>query len=163
MRSNTLLLRNSVAYFSLKRRRRSRGEWVSSSGVQLDILPNLVALLFAYVLALPIAWDRERNERKRGSSNFPSGRYSSVRVCSGGNWLCPKLDRKRELNISCLGIRFPIPGAAHWRRNALYPRAGRTAVSSTRWKSASATCTGCVTARSFEPIFISTFMICGSS
>jgi len=38
-------------------------EGLASLGVELDIVPHLVALLAAYVLALPIAWDRERNER----------------------------------------------------------------------------------------------------
>lgn len=46
-------------------------EWLASLGVELDIVPHLVALLVAYVLALPIAWDRERNERSAGLRTFP--------------------------------------------------------------------------------------------
>ncbi|MEB2846696.1 MgtC/SapB family protein [Rhizobiales bacterium RZME27] len=46
-------------------------EWLASLGVELDIVPHLIALLVAYVLALPIAWDRERNERSAGLRTFP--------------------------------------------------------------------------------------------
>nr|WP_246712848.1 MgtC/SapB family protein [Rhizobium sp. BK399] len=35
------------------------------------MLRNLTALLAAYILALPIAWDRERNERSAGLRTFP--------------------------------------------------------------------------------------------
>ncbi|MBO0144083.1 MgtC/SapB family protein [Agrobacterium sp. Ap1] len=40
-------------------------------GVELDIFPHLITLLIAYVLALPIAWDREKNERSAGLRTFP--------------------------------------------------------------------------------------------
>jgi putative Mg2+ transporter-C (MgtC) family protein len=46
-------------------------EWFNSFGVNFSILPHLAALLFAYVLALPIGWDRERNERSAGLRTFP--------------------------------------------------------------------------------------------
>lgn len=46
-------------------------EWLNSLGVQINIVPHLVALLFAYILALPIGWDRERNERSAGLRTFP--------------------------------------------------------------------------------------------
>lgn len=46
-------------------------EWLASLGVELNIVPHLVALLVAYILALPIAWDRERNERSAGLRTFP--------------------------------------------------------------------------------------------
>jgi putative Mg2+ transporter-C (MgtC) family protein len=46
-------------------------EWLTSVGIELDIVPHLVALLVAYMLALPIAWDRERNERSAGLRTFP--------------------------------------------------------------------------------------------
>jgi putative Mg2+ transporter-C (MgtC) family protein len=46
-------------------------DWLASVGVELNIVPHLVALLVAYVLALPIAWDRERNERSAGLRTFP--------------------------------------------------------------------------------------------
>ena len=36
-----------------------------------DPLPHLVALLVAYVLALPIGWNRERAERSAGLRTFP--------------------------------------------------------------------------------------------
>ena len=45
--------------------------WLASLGVELDVVPHLVALLVAYLLALPIAWDRERNERSAGLRTFP--------------------------------------------------------------------------------------------
>jgi putative Mg2+ transporter-C (MgtC) family protein len=34
-------------------------------------LPHVAALAFAHVLALPIGWDRERNERSAGLRTFP--------------------------------------------------------------------------------------------
>jgi putative Mg2+ transporter-C (MgtC) family protein len=37
----------------------------------LRVLPHAAALAFAYVLALPIGWDRERNERSAGLRTFP--------------------------------------------------------------------------------------------
>jgi putative Mg2+ transporter-C (MgtC) family protein len=46
-------------------------EWLASMGVELNIVPHLIALLVAYVLALPIAWDREINERSAGLRTFP--------------------------------------------------------------------------------------------
>jgi putative Mg2+ transporter-C (MgtC) family protein len=46
-------------------------EWLNSLGIQINIVPHLIALLFAYVLALPIGWDRERHERSAGLRTFP--------------------------------------------------------------------------------------------
>ena len=36
-----------------------------------DILPHAVALLAAYLLAIPIGWDREKEERSAGLRTFP--------------------------------------------------------------------------------------------
>lgn len=36
-----------------------------------DILPHILALAAAYVLALPIGWNREREERSAGIRTFP--------------------------------------------------------------------------------------------
>ena len=36
-----------------------------------DLLPHLVALLIAYVLAFPIGWNRETEERSGGLRTFP--------------------------------------------------------------------------------------------
>jgi putative Mg2+ transporter-C (MgtC) family protein len=36
-----------------------------------DLWPHLAALLLAYVLALPIGWNRERQERSAGLRTFP--------------------------------------------------------------------------------------------
>jgi putative Mg2+ transporter-C (MgtC) family protein len=36
-----------------------------------NILPHLLALGIAYVLASPIGWDREREERSAGLRTFP--------------------------------------------------------------------------------------------
>lgn len=35
------------------------------------VLPHLVALSIAYILALPIGWNRERAERSAGLRTFP--------------------------------------------------------------------------------------------
>ena len=36
-----------------------------------DIVPHLTALLIAYALAIPIGWNREREERSAGLRTFP--------------------------------------------------------------------------------------------
>jgi putative Mg2+ transporter-C (MgtC) family protein len=41
------------------------------SGDHFDILPQLTALAIAYVLALPIGWNREKAERSAGIRTFP--------------------------------------------------------------------------------------------
>lgn len=38
---------------------------------QISILPHAVVLAIAYVLALPIGWNREHNERSAGLRTFP--------------------------------------------------------------------------------------------
>ena len=38
---------------------------------KFDIVPHLFALAVAYVLALPIGWNREREERSAGLRTFP--------------------------------------------------------------------------------------------
>lgn len=38
---------------------------------RLDFLPHLAALALAYFLALPIGWNREREERSAGLRTFP--------------------------------------------------------------------------------------------
>jgi len=40
-------------------------------GRAFDIVPHLVALLIAYVLAFPIGWNREQEERSAGLRTFP--------------------------------------------------------------------------------------------
>jgi putative Mg2+ transporter-C (MgtC) family protein len=45
--------------------------WLTSLAGSFDILNHLAALAFAYALALPIAWDRERHERSAGLRTFP--------------------------------------------------------------------------------------------
>lgn len=42
-------------------------EWLGT----LRILPHAAALAFAYALAFPIGWDRERQERSAGLRTFP--------------------------------------------------------------------------------------------
>jgi putative Mg2+ transporter-C (MgtC) family protein len=46
-------------------------DWLGNVGAHMDLLRNLAVLVVAYVLALPIAWDRERNERSAGLRTFP--------------------------------------------------------------------------------------------
>ena len=46
--------------------------------VAFRVLPHVAALAFAYVLALPIGWDRERNERSAGLRTFPLVAVASV-------------------------------------------------------------------------------------
>lgn len=46
-------------------------DWVADFGFHTGLIRHLLVLLVAYVLALPIAWDRERNERSAGLRTFP--------------------------------------------------------------------------------------------
>lgn len=45
--------------------------WLTELRDTFDIFAHLSALGFAYALALPIAWDRERHERSAGLRTFP--------------------------------------------------------------------------------------------
>jgi putative Mg2+ transporter-C (MgtC) family protein len=38
---------------------------------RFDLMPHLAALMLAYVLALPIGWNREKEERSAGLRTFP--------------------------------------------------------------------------------------------
>ena len=38
---------------------------------EFNLIPHLTALAIAYLLALPIAWDREQSERSAGLRTFP--------------------------------------------------------------------------------------------
>ncbi|HET7709713.1 MAG TPA: MgtC/SapB family protein [Sphingomicrobium sp.] len=40
-------------------------------GQEFNLLPHLVALLIAYLLAFPIGWNREHEERSAGLRTFP--------------------------------------------------------------------------------------------
>jgi len=40
-------------------------------GLSFNVLPHLGALTVAYILALPIGWDREKSERSAGLRTFP--------------------------------------------------------------------------------------------
>lgn len=44
---------------------------LSSLATDFNFLPHLLALMTAYVLALPIGWDREKSERSAGLRTFP--------------------------------------------------------------------------------------------
>lgn len=44
---------------------------VSAIVQSFNVLPHLGALVIAYLLALPIGWDRERSERSAGLRTFP--------------------------------------------------------------------------------------------
>jgi len=41
------------------------------AAIQTDLLPHLKALALAYVLVLPIGWDREKEDRSAGLRTFP--------------------------------------------------------------------------------------------
>ena len=44
---------------------------VLAIGQSFNIVPHVIALTMAYVLALPIGWDRESEERSAGIRTFP--------------------------------------------------------------------------------------------
>ena len=39
--------------------------------ISLPVIPHFAVLLFAYLLALPIGWNREKEERSAGLRTFP--------------------------------------------------------------------------------------------
>ncbi|VVT31885.1 MgtC/SapB family protein [Rhizobium sp. EC-SD404] len=44
---------------------------IVATGEEFNVLPHLLALGIAYILALPIGWDREKTERSAGLRTFP--------------------------------------------------------------------------------------------
>jgi putative Mg2+ transporter-C (MgtC) family protein len=42
-----------------------------AAGASFNVVPHIIALTIAYLLALPIGWDREREERSAGLRTFP--------------------------------------------------------------------------------------------
>lgn len=56
-----------------------------------DILPHVVAMLSAYLLAIPIGWNREKEERSAGLRTFPlvaiasCGFIQAAEVVAAGN------------------------------------------------------------------------------
>lgn len=44
---------------------------LAAIGLAFDVVPHLGALIAAYILALPIGWDREKTERSAGLRTFP--------------------------------------------------------------------------------------------
>lgn len=52
--------------------------WLDSIHPSFDLLSHLGALAFAYILALAVAWDRERNERSAGLRAFP---FVAIAAC----------------------------------------------------------------------------------
>lgn len=44
---------------------------IMAIGQTFDVVPHAIGLVVAYVLALPIGWDREREERSAGLRTFP--------------------------------------------------------------------------------------------
>jgi putative Mg2+ transporter-C (MgtC) family protein len=44
---------------------------LSAIGGSFNIVPHLTALIAAYILALPVGWDREKSERSAGLRTFP--------------------------------------------------------------------------------------------
>lgn len=52
--------------------------WLDSIHPSIDLLSHLGVLAFAYILALAVAWDRERNERSAGLRTFP---FVAIAAC----------------------------------------------------------------------------------
>ncbi len=46
-------------------------EQIATIVASFDVLPHIGALTVAYLLALPIGWDREKSERSAGLRTFP--------------------------------------------------------------------------------------------
>lgn len=54
-----------------------------------QVLPHILALLIAYVLALPIGWNREREERSAGLRTFPLVAIASCGFVQAAESLTP--------------------------------------------------------------------------
>jgi putative Mg2+ transporter-C (MgtC) family protein len=79
----------------------------------LRVLPHAAALAFAYVLALPIGWDREHNERSAGLRTFPLVAVAScgfVQATEGITGNSPEA-QARIIEGLITGIRFIGGGA----------------------------------------------------
>ncbi|CAD7048241.1 transporter [Pseudorhizobium endolithicum] len=56
-----------------------------------DLIPHFLALMTAYILALPVGWDREKSERSAGLRTFPlvamaaCGFVQAAETVIGGN------------------------------------------------------------------------------
>jgi hypothetical protein len=92
----------------------------------LRVLPHVAALAFAYMLALPIGWDRERNERSAGLRTFPLVAVAScgfVQATEGITGSSPEA-QARIVEGLITGIGFIGGGAIIKQSGAVQGRAG---------------------------------------
>jgi len=72
-----------------------------------NIMPHMIALAIAYVLALPIGWDREREERSAGLRTFPL-----VAIASCGFVRLPKRSSRGNLKLRRASLKGSSQGWA---------------------------------------------------
>jgi putative Mg2+ transporter-C (MgtC) family protein len=77
------------------------------------LLPHLVALAAAYLLAIPIGWNREREERSAGLRAFPLVAVASCGVIQAAETMLGSspeaMARIIEGLIAGMGLRRPQP------------------------------------------------------
>ena len=95
-----------------------------------NLLPHLAALIVAYLLALPIGWNREREERSAGLRTFP---LVAVASC-GFIQAAESIVGDDPLNRGDHRLREGDEGGAPQLR--AHPLAGLAPVRSRCWKSA---------------------------
>lgn len=86
---------------------------------RFDLLPHLAALLIAYLLAFPIGWNREHEERSAGLRTFPLVAVATcgfIQAAEGIEGMTPEaMARVMEGLITGMGF---IGGGAILRREA---------------------------------------------
>ncbi len=99
-----------------------------------DALSHLVALALAYGLALPIGWNREKEERSAGVRTFPlvaMAACSFVLISTSLPGATPDV-QSRILAGLMTGIGFPVGGGAILKQG---DRATGTATAASLWAS----------------------------
>jgi len=90
-------------------------EIMAASGT-FNIVPHVIALAIAYVLALPIGWDRERGERSAGLRTFPL-----VAIAGAASFKPPRPFFKASLKLRRASSKGSLPG---WASSAVARSSG---------------------------------------
>ena len=94
-------------------------EVIPGAAEPLNFVPHLVALAIAYALALPIGWDREKEERSAGIRTFPLVAIAACGFIQAAEVLTKDSPEAmaRIMEGIITGVGF-IGGSAILRRNA---------------------------------------------
>ena len=86
-----------------------------------DILPHLAALTVAYLLALPLGWNREREERSAGIRTFPLVAVASCGFIQAAEGFAPDSPEAMARVVECVitGMGFIGGGAILHLKNSV--------------------------------------------